>query len=155
MKLLVAADGSGSMREAAFPAIAGLADEIIPEVIVLHVVRASSEAWSEEELRQVMAQRRHQMEELLVDADFAVQLLVEALPYGGEVHHYIALRAADLEVDAVVVTSKRATGILAGLLGSVAQGLLADSPVPVLVVRPDGDDDEDDEGEAGDESDSD
>ena len=140
MKLLVAADGSGRLRSATFPAIANLADEVIPEVIVLHVVRSASEAWSDEELKQVLAERRHRMEELVADADFAVQLLIEELPYGGEVPHYIALRAGDLDVDAVVVTTKRATGLMGGFLGSVAQGVLRDSPVPVLVVRPEKDD---------------
>jgi nucleotide-binding universal stress UspA family protein len=147
MKLLVAADGSGKLRDSALPAIGNLAGNVIPEVIALHVVRAASEAWSDEELKQVMAKRQHRMEALVTDADFAVQLLVEALPYGGEVAHYIALRASDLEVDAVVVTSHRATGVMAGLLGSVAQGVLRDSEVPVIVVRPaDVPDDEDDAG---------
>jgi len=136
MKLLVAADGSAKLRTAALPAIADLADDVSPEVFVLHVVHAASEAWSDEELKRVMAERQHRMEELVAEADFAVQVLVEALPYGGEVDHYITLRAADLEVDAIVVTSKRATGLMAGLFGSVAQGVLRDSPVPVLVVRP-------------------
>lgn len=136
MKLLVAADGSDRLRDSTLPAISNLADDVIPEVIVLHVVRAASEAWSDEELKQVMAERQHQLESQVADADVAVRLLVEALPYGGEVAHYIALRASDLEVDAVVVTSKRATGVMAGLLGSVAQGVLRDSKVPVMVVRP-------------------
>lgn len=128
MQLLVAADGSGRMRDAAFPAIENLADRAKPDVTVLHVVRATSEAWSDEELNAVMAERRRRMEDLLADVAFPVQLLVEPLPYGGEVHHYIGLRAADLGVDAIVVSSKRATGVMAGLLGSVAQGLLQDSP---------------------------
>lgn len=136
MQLLVTADGSGRMRGSALPAIKNLADDATPEVTVLHVVRAMSEAWSEEELEQVMTERRQRLEELLADVDFPVRLLVEPLPYGGEVHHYIALRAVDLGVDAIVVASKRATGVLAGLLGSVAQGLLRDSPVPVIVIRP-------------------
>jgi len=141
MKLLVTADGSGKLRDVAFPAIANLADEIIPDVIALHVVRAATEAWSDEELHQVMAERRHRLEELVVDADFPVQLLVEALAYGDEVAEYIARRAEDLEVDAIVVTSKRASGLMGGLLGSLAQALLRVSPVPVLVVRPDHDPD--------------
>ena len=136
MKLLVAADGSEKLRTSALPAVASLAGDLSPEVYVLHVVRAASEAWSDEELKQVMAERQHRMEELVADADLAVSVLVEPLPYGGEVDHYITLRAADLEVDAVVVTSRRATGLFAGLLGSVAQGVLRDSPVPVIVVRP-------------------
>jgi nucleotide-binding universal stress UspA family protein len=142
MQLLVAADASGRIRDAAFPVIASLAGDVVPQVTVLHVVRAASEAWSDEELQQVMTERRERLEELLADSGFDVKLLVEPLPYGGEVHHYIALRAADLGVDALVVASKRATGLMGGLLGSVAQGLLAESPVPVLVVRP-SDDDED------------
>jgi nucleotide-binding universal stress UspA family protein len=147
MKILVAADGSGKLRNSALPAIANLADDVIPEVIVLNVVRAASEAWSDEELKQVMAKRQHRMEALVADADFAVQVLVEALPYGGEVSRYITLRATDLEADAILVTSKRATGLIAGLLGSVAQGILRDSELPVIVVRPaDVPEDEDDEG---------
>ena len=148
MRLLVAADGSGRMHDATFPAIARLAGEAGPELIVLHVVRAASEAWSEDELQHVMAERRQRLETLLADTDFEATLLVEPLPYGGEVDHYIALRAVDLEVDAIVVASRRATGLVSGLLGSVAQGLLRDSPVPVIVVRPpDGQGDGEGEGE--------
>jgi nucleotide-binding universal stress UspA family protein len=146
MKLLVAADGSGKLRDCALPAIARLADDVTPEVIVLHVVRATAEAWSDEELHKVMAERRHRMEELVANSDFAVTALVEALPYGEQVDDYIAHRARDLDVDAVVVTSKRASGVVGGMLGSVAQGLLHASPVPVLVVRPTDPAPEDDEG---------
>jgi nucleotide-binding universal stress UspA family protein len=147
MKLLVAADGSGQVRDAALPAVSKLVGDLDVEVYVLHVVHAASEAWSDEELKQVIAERTHDLEALLVDSEIATKLLVETLPYGGKVDHYICLRAGDLEVDAVVVTSGRATGMVAGLLGSIAQGVLSDSPAPVLVVRPsegDGAGDEDD-----------
>jgi nucleotide-binding universal stress UspA family protein len=145
MKLLVAADGSGRLRSATLPAIANLADDVVPDVTVLHVLRAASEAWSDEELHQVLAERRHRLEALVADADFAVQLLIETLPYGDEVPRYLALRARDLGVDAIVVTTRRATGMMASLLGSVAQGVLRESPVPVLVVRPSDDDEEEEE----------
>ncbi len=136
MKLLVAADGSDKLRSAALPAIAKLAADADPEVIVLHVVRAATEAWSDEELKQVMAERQHRMEALVADSDIAVQVLIEALPYGSDMHRYITLRAADLEAGAIVVTSKRATGLMGSLLGSIARGVLRDSPVPVIIVRP-------------------
>lgn len=136
MKLLVAADGSGQLRTSTIPAIVGLVEDGVPEVFVLNVVRAATEAWSDEELKQVLAQRQHRMEELVADADIAVQVLIETLPYGGEVHRYIALRAADLKVNAIVVTSKRTSGFMASLLGSTAQGVLRESTVPVIVVRP-------------------
>ena len=138
MELLVAADESDRLHKSVLPAIARLAGDVIPDVTVLHVVHAAAEAWSEEELRQVLAARHHQLEQLLVDSDFPVKLLIEALPYGDEVPSYLANRARDLEVDAVVVCSKRPTGVFAGILGSVAQGLLRESTVPVLIVRPDG-----------------
>lgn len=136
MELLVAADGSGRIRDSVLPAIANLADDVEPTVTVLHVVRAAAEAWSDEELRQVMAERRHRLESLLVDSEYPATLLVEALPYGEDVASYIAHRARDLGVDAIVVCSKRAAGVMAGILGSTAQGLLRMSEVPVLVVRP-------------------
>lgn len=145
MKLLVAADGSGQVRDAALPAVSKLTGGLDVEVYVLHVVHAASEAWSEEELKQVIAERTHELEALVVDSDIATKLLVETLPYGGKVDHYICLRAGDLEADAIVVTSGRATGVVAGFLGSVAQGVLSDSPVPVLVVRPSDGDESDDE----------
>jgi nucleotide-binding universal stress UspA family protein len=149
MKLLVAADGSGHVRDAALPAVSRLVTDIDAEVYVLHVVHGASEAWSEDELKQVLAKRRHDLEALLVDADLPTTLLVETLPYGGKVDNYICLRAGDLEVDAVVVTSRHATGLMRGLLGSVAQGVLSDSPVPVLVVRPAEDDEAASEGGSG------
>lgn len=140
MDLLVAANQSDRLRESVLPAIARLADGVVPNVTVLHVIHAASEAWSEEELRVVLAERRNQLELLLVDAGFPTQLLIETLPYGDEIPSYIASRARDLDVDAIVVCSKRSSGVLAGILGSVAQGLLRESTVPVLVVRPDDDD---------------
>lgn len=142
MQLLVAADESDRLRESVLPAIANLADHAVPDVTVLHVIHAASEAWSEEELRQVLAERRQILEAQLVDAGFATELLIEAMPYGDEVPSYIAGRAQDLEVDAIVVCSKRSTGVFGGILGSVAQGLLRESTKPVLVVRPDGEADE-------------
>ena len=142
MELLVAADQSDRLRESVLPAITRLADDVVPDVTVLHVVHAASAAWSDEELRLVLAERRHYLEQLLVDADFPAQLLIETLPYGDEIPSYLAGRARDLEVDAIVVCSKRSTGVFAGILGSVAQGLLRESTVPVLVVRPDGEADE-------------
>ena len=138
MELLVAADGSDRLRTSILPAIANLADGVVPDVTVLHVVHAASEAWSDEELQQVMTERRQAIETQLTEAPYAVELLIEALPYGDEVPSYIAGRARDLQADAIVVCSKRSTGVFAGVLGSVAQGLLRESTVPVLVVRPDG-----------------
>jgi nucleotide-binding universal stress UspA family protein len=138
LKLLVAADQSDRLRESVLPAIAMLADDVLPDVTVLHVVHAAAEAWSDEELALVLAERRHHLEQLLADSDFPEQLLIEKLPYGDEIPSYLASRARDLEVDAIVVCSKRSTGVFAGILGSVAQGLLRESTVPVLVVRPSG-----------------
>lgn len=142
MELLVAADGSDRLRQSILPAIANLADDVVPEVTVLHVIHAASEAWSDEELRQVTTERRETIEAQLADFEFPAQLLIEALPYGDEVPSYIAGRARDLHVDAIVVCSKRSTGVFGGVLGSVAQGLLRESALPVLVVRPDGEPDE-------------
>jgi nucleotide-binding universal stress UspA family protein len=138
LQLLIAADNSDRLRESVLPAIYRLVDDVVPAVTVLHVVHAASEAWSDEELRLVLSERRHQLEQLLADSDFPAELLIETLPYGDEVPSYLANRAQDLKVDAIVVCSKRSTGVFAGILGSVAQSLLRESTVPVLVVRPDG-----------------
>lgn len=138
MQLLVAADESNRLIESVLPAIGRLADGVVPDVIVLHVVHAASEAWSDEELRQVLAERKQILEAQLAESKFRTQLLIETLPYGDEIPSYLANRAEDLEVDAVVVCSKHSTGVFAGILGSVAQGLLRESTIPVLVVRPDG-----------------
>ena len=138
MKLLVATDQSDRLRESILPAITRLADDVVPDVTVLHVIHAASEAWSDEELRLVLTERQQQLEELLTDAVFPAQLLIETLPYGDEIPSYVASRARDLQVGAIVVCSKRSSGVFAGILGSVAQGLLRESTVPVLVVHPDG-----------------
>jgi nucleotide-binding universal stress UspA family protein len=137
LELLVAADESERLLESVLPAIGKLAADVVPGITVLHVVHGAAEAWSDDELRLVLAERRDQLEQLLVDSDFPTELLVETLPYGDEIPSYLAGRARDLDVDAIVVCSKRATGVFAGILGSVAQGLLRESNVPVLVVRPD------------------
>lgn len=138
MQLLVAADESNRLIESVLPAIGRLAGDVVPDITVLHVIHAASEAWSDEELRQVLAERQQVIEAQLAQSGFPAQLLIETLPYGDEIPSYLANRAEDLDVDAVVVCSKHSTGVFAGILGSVAQGLLRESTVPVLVVRPDG-----------------
>jgi nucleotide-binding universal stress UspA family protein len=138
VQLMVAADESNRLIESVLPAIRKLAGDVVPDVTVLNVVHAASEAWSDEELRQVLAERKRILEAQLAQSEFRTQLLIEMLPYGDEIASYLANRAQDLDVDAVVVCSKHSTGIFAGILGSVAQGLLRESTIPVLVVRPDG-----------------
>jgi len=118
------------------PWIGRLAEGIEPDVKIVHVVKAHTEAWSDEELRDVMVQRQQELNGEVGDVGFATEVLVEPLPYGDEMHRYIARRATDLEVDAVVVCSRRASGLLGGILGSLAQRLLRESLVPVIVVRP-------------------
>jgi len=139
VKLLVAADESNRFIESVVPVIDRLAGDATPEVTVLHIIHAASEAWSDEELAQLVAERKHTLEQQLEVCDFDAQLLIESLPYGDELANYIAARARDLEVGAVVVCSKHSTGVLSGILGSVAQGLLRESTVPVLVIRPEKD----------------
>jgi nucleotide-binding universal stress UspA family protein len=136
VRLLVVADGSGRVRDSVLPWIVRLADQIQPDVKVIHVVKTYAEAWSDEELRDVMVRSRQELNDEMGDAAFATEILVEPLPYGDEIHKYLARRASDLQVDAIVVCSKRATGLFGGILGSVAQGLLRESLVPVIVVRP-------------------
>lgn len=138
MQLLVAADESNRLIESVLPAIGRLAGDVVPDITVLHVIHAASEAWSDEELRQVLAERQQVIEAQLAQSDLSAHLLIEALPYGDKTPSYLASRARDLDVDAIVVCSKHSTGVFAGVLGSVAQGLLRESTVPVLVVRPDG-----------------
>jgi nucleotide-binding universal stress UspA family protein len=144
VQLMVAADESNRLIESVLPAIRKLAGDVVPDVTVLNVVHAASEAWSDEELRQVLAERKRILEAQLAQSEFRTQLLIEMLPYGDEIASYLANRAQDLDVDAVVVCSKHSTGIFAGILGSVAQGLLRESTIPVLVVRPDGEAEADD-----------
>jgi len=141
MKLLIAADVSTRLQQSVLPAIAKLTSDSTAEIVVLHVIHAASEAWSDEELRQVNDERRQTLETMLADSRVPWELLIESLPYGDELPSYIANRAEDVRADGVVVCSKRATGVFAGILGSVAQGLLRESTLPVIVVRPDHEED--------------
>ena len=136
MQLLVAADESGRLSEAVLPAILNLTGGAEPEITVLHVIHGQAEAWSAEELSHLASERRQTLEESLTAFPHQTRLLIEVLPYGDEIPSYLAARARDLKADAVIVSSKRATGIFSGILGSVAQGLLRASSIPVLVVRP-------------------
>jgi nucleotide-binding universal stress UspA family protein len=66
----------------------------------------------------------------------AAALEVEPTVVGEETAPAVARIARRLGAGTLVVMSKRASGLPGMLLGSVAQGLLALSPCPVLVVRP-------------------
>jgi len=68
----------------------------------------------------------------LVDAGFSVHPVVEF----GEPAEEIVTFAAHAPVDLIVMASHGRTGIQRLLMGSVAARVLRDSPVPVLLIRP-------------------
>jgi nucleotide-binding universal stress UspA family protein len=59
---------------------------------------------------------------------------VVSLNRGEDVPERLLKEASRLGADVIVIASKRATGIM-GSLGSIAQEVLQDSKIPVLVVR--------------------
>jgi nucleotide-binding universal stress UspA family protein len=62
---------------------------------------------------------------------------VEVLEHGEAVDEGIARVAAETEATMVIMVTRRLSSTTGVLLGSVAQGVLARSPCPVIIVRRD------------------
>jgi nucleotide-binding universal stress UspA family protein len=111
-------------------------------VTVVHVVNPLGEPWRDrdrdlpEAVAAAVSRRRASIQELVDQLGREAELAVEPTEVGEETAPAVARIARTLRAGTLVVMSKRASGLRGMLLGSVAQGLLALSPCPVLIVRP-------------------
>ncbi len=140
MHYVVACDPQRGGREV-LEAVSGLVDAN-DQVTVVHVVNPLGEPWDDRErdlpeaITAAVERERRALLELLDEIGLTSELVVEANGVGEETAPAVARVARRLGAGTLVVLSKRASGLRGMLLGSVAQGLLALSPCPVLVVRP-------------------
>ena len=130
--------GAASLRTAQRLARAG------DEVTVIHVFEAHDAPWGlgtaefVEATEQLMDEREANVAGTLAEVGLEANIVVDVADPGEGTARRIAREASERGSEMVIVVSKRASGVLGLLLGSVAQGLLEVSPAPVLVIRPSG-----------------
>jgi nucleotide-binding universal stress UspA family protein len=135
VRILIGSDGGDRIRYTA-AAVQQLTRGIDAEVFVLHVLHPEAGDAPPEAHRAIAAQRRRALAEALSRAGLDATLLIETRAPFVRVYQHMIRRAEELQIDMIVVASKRAGGVVDLILGGVAQELLRRSPVPVLVVRP-------------------
>lgn len=133
-KLLVATDGSSKAREALEFALREFEGA---ETTVIYVVDSGnySEGLPIDPMSE--AQQTH-VSNVLSDAEtFAEEqdIEIETIYRIGEPWREIVAHAEEENFDHIVVGSRGMTGVKRILLGSVAEGVVRYSPVPVTVVR--------------------
>ena len=134
MRFIVAWEGSdgaqAALRQA--QALAGTEGQVDLVQVLNPLIDASDvQAPSTREAMVIVTQRAEAAMAAL--AGGAGQHVV-SLAHGEDVPERLLGEATRLKADVVVIASRRATGIL-GSLGSIAQEVLQDSILPVLVVR--------------------
>lgn len=133
--ILVPLDGS-ALAEQALPYAEGLARVAGGKLLLLRVV--SARAMTEHARLGAQQGVRHHPEAYLrrVAERLSEQgLVAETAVVLGEAAEEIAREAGRRSVDVVVMATAGRTGLSRWFLGSVAKGVLAQSPVPVLLAR--------------------
>ncbi len=133
-KVLVATDGSSYAEKALRFALDEFPDA---ETTVVHVVD-SGQFSDEIPLDPTSDERMSHVSNMLADAEeFAEERgsEVETVCRIGEPSKEIVAHVKEEGFDHVVVGSRGKTGVRRMLLGSVAEGVVRNSPVPVTVVR--------------------
>ncbi len=142
MRFLVAYDNTDGAR-AALTAATSLARASSADVTVLHVVDPRSDAadvsapTTREAVSQVMAGSRAAIEALGAALGVTLDIRIEPLTRGEDDWEHIVHTAQDLGVDLIAIGSRRAGGLVGGILGSVTRAVVQHAHCPVLVVRPD------------------
>ncbi len=139
-KILVSLDGS-SVAEAILAFIGQVARRLDSELLLLHVVPAATEGESEKSWAFV----QHEQEALVTDAKGYVEALVAELAAGGvksralvrsghPAEEIIAAARAET-VDFIAMTTHGHSGLRLMFMGSVAEAVLRQAEVPVLLMR--------------------
>jgi nucleotide-binding universal stress UspA family protein len=139
-RILVPLDGSALALEA-LPAASPLAETLGGEVILVQVLELTSPAyaalypWLEPDRGAALAEVRRALAGVaapLRARGFHVTTVAEV----GEAAATIAAIAREQQVDLIVMATHGRGGVARLVLGSVATGLVQQSPVPLLLVRP-------------------
>lgn len=142
MRFLVAYDNTDGAR-AALTAAASLAKAANAGLTVLHVVDPRSDAadvaapTTREAVSQLMAGSRADIEALAATLGVTPDIRIEPLTRGEDDWEHIVHCAQDLGADLIAIGSRRAGGLVGGILGSVSRAVVQHAHCPVLVVRPD------------------
>jgi len=140
--MLVPIDGSPCSQDALDRALA-LAAILKSRVTICHVVDESKNASmlvyaSGEIVQEWYEMLRHDAQELVGSAVARATnqgIAADLRVLGGDPSDAIAACAADAGADLIVIGSHGRSGLPRLFLGSVAEGVLRKSPVPVLVIR--------------------
>jgi nucleotide-binding universal stress UspA family protein len=85
---------------------------------------------------EVLDQDRQYLESIAAELTSGSNVSVTQIVLRGEAIEMIVQRVADVAADLIVMTSHGRTGIAHAWFGSVAEGVLRQSTVPVLIFRP-------------------
>lgn len=135
MRVLICSDEGRRIFDMA-AAIKKMTVDAAPEVFVLHVLHPGEGGRTDEEQGRLAEERKGAAETALEMVDLPGEVIVETRDPLVRVHQHVLRVAHRLDVDMIVVASKRAGGILDLVLGGVAQELIRHSTIPVLIVRP-------------------
>lgn len=142
--IVVPIDGSG-WSERAIPHAADIARNNDAEIILLHVLRPPAAEYTdqialgggEEQLQQIREEMKQKLMALRnglraqgIDARAQV---IEGMGVASLICDFIN----DQDVDLVVMSSHGRSGISRFIFGSVAQKVMQDVSVPVMIIRPD------------------
>ncbi|MBI3778504.1 MAG: universal stress protein [Gammaproteobacteria bacterium] len=143
-RILVPVDGSNTSNIALREAIQSVGDGNV-ELRIIHVVEDVVPVWDVEflninEIREALRQAGRQIlakaETVARDAGVRAETrLIEATPAGARIASVIAAEAKDWPADLIVIGTHGRRGMDHLLMGSVAEGVVRISPVPVLLIR--------------------
>jgi len=143
-KIIVPLDGSG-WSERAIPHAAEIARANNAEIILLHVFRPPASEYADqialagqndqinhirEEMKQYLMSIRNQLRGQNIEVSAQV---IEGIG----VAHLICDYVNDSDADLVVMSTHGRTGLQRFLFGSVANKILQDVRIPVMLIRPD------------------
>lgn len=141
-RLLIPLDGS-ALAEAALPTAAGLAQRLHVPVHLVTVIEASGAMSLELAAAASTSRFADSLTQLFAEAEACLTQPAERLQHAGvetstEVRHGVPGRAiveAAQPGDLIVMTSHGRTGLTRWFLGSVAEAVVRQATVPVLLVR--------------------
>ena len=143
-RILVPVDGSSTSDFALREAIKFVIDQKA-ELRIIHVIEDVVAVWDVEllninEIREALRQAGGKMlakaEAVARDAGIKAETkLIEATPPGARIASVIAAEAKAWPADMIVIGTHGRRGVDHLLMGSVAEGVVRISPVPVLLIR--------------------
>jgi nucleotide-binding universal stress UspA family protein len=136
-RLLVPLDRSGFAEDALKPAITiARASHAEIELVMVHRPRPLAGAADVEWHALQIAPKQKYLESIAEEITIGSGVPVKCSVLTGDVVEKLCQRAIDADIDLVVMTSHGRTGFDRAWVGSVADGVLRKSTVPVLIIRP-------------------